>query len=233
MAKRILTKEYDPTKNIVKEEHYTEFSDIQPNRNPWYLFVKRVCDIGCSLAALIVLSPLFLCVAAAIKTEDGGRVFFKQRRVGKGLSEFDMYKFRSMVPNAEQILSKLENENEASGPVFKMKYDPRVTRVGRFIRKYSIDELPQLINILKGDMSIVGPRPPLPCEVEMYSDYDKQRLKVKPGLTCYWQCLGRSKISFEKWVDMDLEYINDQNLWCDFKMILRTIPAVVKGDGAY
>jgi len=233
MAKKVLFAEYDPTKNIVKEEHYIEFSDIQPNNNLWYLFVKRTCDIGCSLLALIVLMPLFLCVAAAIKIEDGGSVFFRQRRTGKDLKEFDMFKFRSMVPDAEKILKELEGENEASGPVFKMKKDPRVTKVGRFIRKYSIDELPQLINILKGDMSIVGPRPPLPYEVALYSDYDKQRLKVRPGLTCYWQCLGRSKISFEKWVDMDLEYINDQSIWCDFKMILRTIPAVLKGDGAY
>lgn len=232
MAKRIQHSTYKPELNIVKIEHYEEFADIQPNRNPWYLFVKRTADIVCSFLALIVLSPLFLCVAIAIKS-DGGPVFFKQKRVGKDCVEFDMYKFRSMVVNAEELLNDLEIKNEASGPVFKIKQDPRVTKVGRFIRRYSIDELPQLINILRGDMSIVGPRPPLPCEVEKYSDYDRQRLKVRPGLTCYWQCLGRSRISFEKWVDMDLEYINDQGIWCDFKMVMRTIPAVLKGDGAY
>ena len=232
MAKRIQHSTYKPELNIVKKEHYEEFADIQPNRNPWYLFVKRTADILCSFLALIVLSPLFLCVAIAIKS-DGGPVFFKQKRVGKDCVEFDMYKFRSMVVNAEELLNDLEIKNEASGPVFKIKQDPRVTKVGRFIRRYSIDELPQLINILRGDMSIVGPRPPLPCEVEKYSDYDRQRLKVRPGLTCYWQCLGRSRISFEKWVDMDLEYINDQGIWCDFKMVMRTIPAVLKGDGAY
>lgn len=232
MAKRIQHSTYKPELNIVKKEHYEEFADIQPNRNPWYLFVKRTADIVCSFFALIVLSPLFLCVAIAIKS-DGGPVFFKQKRVGKDCVEFDMYKFRSMVVNAEELLNDLEIKNEASGPVFKIKQDPRVTKVGRFIRRYSIDELPQLINILRGDMSIVGPRPPLPCEVEKYSDYDRQRLKVRPGLTCYWQCLGRSRISFEKWVDMDLEYINDQGIWCDFKMVMRTIPAVLKGDGAY
>lgn len=232
MAKRIQHSTYKPELNIVKIEHYEEFADIQPNRNPWYLFVKRTADIVCSFFALIVLSPLFLCVAIAIKS-DGGPVFFKQKRVGKDCVEFDMYKFRSMVVNAEELLNDLEIKNEASGPVFKIKQDPRVTKVGRFIRRYSIDELPQLINILRGDMSIVGPRPPLPCEVEKYSDYDRQRLKVRPGLTCYWQCLGRSRISFEKWVDMDLEYINDQGIWCDFKMVMRTIPAVLKGDGAY
>lgn len=232
MAKRIRHSVYRPELNRVKIEHYEEFADIQPNKNPWYLFVKRTTDIVCSLFALIVLSPLFLCVAIAIKS-DGGTVFFKQKRVGKDCVEFDMYKFRSMVMNAEALLNELEKQNEASGPVFKIKSDPRVTKVGRFIRKYSIDELPQLFNILKGDMSIVGPRPPLPSEVRLYSDYDRQRLKVRPGLTCYWQCLGRSKISFEKWVDMDLEYINDQGIWCDFKMVMRTIPAVLKGDGAY
>lgn len=233
MAKKILLNEFDPSLNVVKQEHYTEFVDIRPNTNPLYLFFKRAADIVCSLLALIVLSPLLLGVSAAIKLGDGGPVFFRQRRVGKDSAEFDMFKFRSMVPDAERILEELLDANEASGPVFKIKNDPRITRVGRFIRKHSIDELPQLINILRGEMSIVGPRPPLPNEVALYSDYDRQRLKVKPGLTCYWQCLGRSKISFEKWVDMDLEYINDQGIWCDIKMIIRTIPAVFKGDGAY
>lgn len=232
MAKKVLRGEYKPEQNIVKTQHYEEFADIQPNKNLWYLFVKRVTDIVCSLFALILLSPIFLCVAIGVKS-DGGPVFFKQKRVGKNQVQFDMYKFRSMVVNAEELLKDLEEQNEASGPVFKIRQDPRVTKVGRFIRKYSIDELPQLINILKGDMSIVGPRPPLPCEVELYSSYDMQRLKVRPGLTCYWQCLGRSAVSFEKWIDMDLEYINDQGIWCDFKMVMRTIPAVLKGDGAY
>ena len=189
-------------------------------------------SIICSLLALIFLSPLFLAVSIAIK-KDGGPVFFMQQRIGKDGKAFRMYKFRSMVVNAEEMLKELQSKNEASGPVFKIENDPRVTKVGRFIRKYSIDELPQLINILIGDMSIVGPRPPLPSEVVMYSEYDMQRLKVRPGLTCYWQCGGRSKISFEKWIDMDLEYINDQGIWCDFKIILKTIPAVFNGDGAY
>lgn len=223
---------YNPQHNIVKKEHYRQFRNIQPNKNPGYLFLKRAADICCSFLALAVLSPLFLCVALMIK-RDGGSVFFMQTRVGKDGKPFKMYKFRSMVVDAEKMLKELQEKNEASGPVFKIHDDPRVTKVGKFIRKYSIDELPQLINILKGDMSIVGPRPPLPNEVEMYSDYDMQRLKVRPGLTCYWQCGGRSKISFAKWIDMDLEYINDQCLWCDFKIIIRTIPAVLHAEGAY
>ena len=232
MARKIYRGEYNPAHNIVKKEHYEIFKNIQPNKNLWYLFVKRAADIICSLLALIFLSPLFLAVSIAIK-KDGGPVFFMQQRIGKDGKAFRMYKFRSMVVNAEEMLKELQSKNEASGPVFKIENDPRVTKVGRFIRKYSIDELPQLINILIGDMSIVGPRPPLPSEVVMYSEYDMQRLKVRPGLTCYWQCGGRSKISFEKWIDMDLEYINDQGIWCDLKIILKTIPAVFNGDGAY
>ena len=208
MARKIYRGEYNPAHNIVKKEHYEIFKNIQPNKNLWYLFVKRAADIICSLLALIFLSPLFLAVSIAIK-KDGGPVFFMQQRIGKDGKAFRMYKFRSMVVNAEEMLKELQS------------------------KKYSIDELPQLINILIGDMSIVGPRPPLPSEVVMYSEYDMQRLKVRPGLTCYWQCGGRSKISFEKWIDMDLEYINDQGIWCDFKIILKTIPAVFNGDGAY
>lgn len=199
MARKIYRGEYNPAHNIVKKEHYEIFKNIQPNKNLWYLFVKRAADIICSLLALIFLSPLFLAVSIAIK-KDGGPVFFMQQRIGKDGKAFRMYKFRSMVVNAEEMLKELQSKNEASGPVFKIENDPRVTKVGRFIRKYSIDELPQLINILIGDMSIVGPRPPLPSEVVMYSEYDMQRLKVRPGLTCYWQCGGRSKISVPDYI---------------------------------
>lgn len=230
MSKKIINKPYDPERNRVNPEHYEQFKDLKPNTNPFYLFFKRAADIVCSFLALIVLSPVFLATAVAVRS-DGGPVLFRQIRVGKGGKTFSMYKFRSMVVDADKMTENLKND--AGGPVFKMYDDPRVTRVGRFIRKYSIDELPQLINILKGDMSIVGPRPALPNEVAMYSDYAAQRLKVRPGLTCYWQCGGRSRISFDKWIDMDLEYINDQNLWRDFKIILKTIPAVFNADGAY
>ncbi len=200
---------------------------------PVYFFFKRAMDIICSGLAIVVLSPILFIVAVAIKMESKGPVVFCQKRIGKDGKEFYMYKFRSMCVNAEDILHDLEKENEADGPVFKIKDDPRVTRVGKFIRKYSIDELMQLFNILKGDMTIVGPRPALPHEVEEYDDFAKNRLKVKPGLTCYWQVMGRSDISFDEWMQLDVKYIKEMNLWLDIKLILLTIPAVLKGDGAY
>ncbi|MGN1317635.1 MAG: sugar transferase, partial [Lachnospirales bacterium] len=184
---------------------------------PFYFFFKRLMDIICSGLALIVLSPLLLIVAVAIKVESRGPIIFCQKRVGKNGKEFYMYKFRSMCVNAEAILKKLEEQNEADGPVFKIKDDPRVTKVGKFIRKYSIDELLQLVNILKGDMSIVGPRPALPNEVVEYDDFAKQRLAVKPGLTCYWQVMGRSNIGFEEWMELDVKYINEMSIWLDIK----------------
>lgn len=200
---------------------------------PIYFFMKRAMDIVCSGLAIIVLSPILFIVAVAIKMESKGPVVFCQKRIGKDGKEFYMYKFRSMCVNAEDILKKLEEKNEADGPVFKMKDDPRVTKVGKFIRKYSIDELMQLFNILKGDMSIVGPRPALPNEVEEYDDFAKNRLKVKPGLTCYWQVMGRSDIGFDEWMQLDVKYIKEMNFWLDIKLIFMTIPAVFKGDGAY
>ena len=200
---------------------------------PVYFFFKRLMDILCSGLAIIVLSPLLFVVAVAIKIESKGPVVFCQERIGKDGKSFYMYKFRSMCVNAEDILEKLESKNEVDGPVFKMKDDPRVTKVGKFIRKFSIDELMQLFNILKGDMSIVGPRPALPSEVAEYDDFARNRLKVKPGLTCYWQVMGRSNLSFEEWMHLDARYIKEMSLWIDIKLILKTIPAVLKGDGAY
>lgn len=203
-----------------------------PNK-PVYFFLKRLMDIVCSLLALVCLSPLLVIVAFAIKLESKGPVVFSQKRIGKDGKVFYMYKFRSMVVDAEKVLEDLVDNNEADGPVFKIKDDPRVTKVGKFIRKYSIDELLQLVNILKGDMTIVGPRPALPNEVAEYDDFAKQRLLVKPGLTCYWQVMGRSDISFEEWMKLDAKYIEEMSLWLDVKLILKTIPAVLKGDGAY
>ncbi len=197
-----------------------------------YNIVKRMFDVVCSLLAIIVLSPLMLVVGIAIKIEDGDPVIFTQTRVGKDGETFKMYKFRSMWKNAEKYLSKLEDQNEADGPVFKIEDDPRITKVGKFIRRYSIDELPQLFNILKGDMSIVGPRPPLENEVECYTPYQRQRLSVKPGLTCYWQCSGRSNIGFDDWMELDMKYINERSALTDLKLIIKTIPAVLKHDGA-
>lgn len=200
--------------------------DIDTKR---YIVSKRIVDIVLSLAGIVFFFPLSILVALAIKAEDPkGPVIFKQIRVGKNGNTFKMYKFRSMVTDAEQLVEKLMDKNELSGPVFKMKDDPRVTRTGKFIRKTSIDEIPQLINIIMGDMSIVGPRPPLPREVERYTEFQMQRLCVKPGLTCYWQISGRDSISnFDERVALDIKYIRERCLWTDITIILKTIPALL------
>ena len=204
--------------------------EIEPQNGIFYLIFKRMIDILGSLLGLILLSPLFIIVAIAIKIEDPkGKVFFSQNRCGKDNKEFPMYKFRSMVSNAEELLDELKAQNEMDGPVFKIKEDPRITKVGKFIRKTSIDELPQLINILKGDMSIVGPRPAIPHEVAEYNPYQRQRLLVKPGLTCIWQVSGRNTIGFDEWIEMDLEYIQTRNIWLDIKLIFKTV-GVLFGD---
>lgn len=202
-------------------------------KKPIYSFVKRGADMILSLIALVVLSPVFLIVALAIWLEDRGPVFFSQIRMTTNGKKFKMYKFRSMCVDAEEKLKELQKYNEITdGPAFKMHNDPRITKVGRFIRKTSLDELPQLLNIFLGDMSIVGPRPPLPKEVEQYTPYQRQRLGVKQGLTCYWQCSGRNNIGFEEWVELDLKYIKERGIWTDIKIILKTVLAVLKMDGA-
>ena len=209
-------------------EHRTD--KIVVTKKPIYTFLKRTMDIVASLIGLILLSPLFLIVAILIKLEDPkGKIFFAQVRNGVTPTTFKMYKFRSMLHNAEDLLHDLMDQNEQSGPVFKITDDPRITKIGKFIRKTSIDELPQLINVLKGEMSLVGPRPPIPHEVEQYTEYQKQRLLVKPGLTCIWQVSGRNNIGFEEWVEMDLEYIKNRSLWLDIKLILKTV-GVLFGD---
>lgn len=198
-----------------------------------YKFLKRFFDIVLSGIALLCLSPVFLVTAIAIKLEDGGPAFFTQPRAGKDMKPFKMYKFRSMYVNADEKLKELLKDNEQTGHAFKIKNDPRITKVGKFIRKTSIDELPQLINIIKGDMSIVGPRPILPFQMEECNDYEKQRLIVQPGLTCYWQIGGRANIKWDEWVELDLNYIEDMSLWTDLKMIVKTVPAVFDSEGAY
>ncbi|CEI73370.1 sugar transferase [Romboutsia hominis] len=201
-----------------------DVNSIKTNDSILYKVTKRAIDIVGSLTGLILLSPLFLVVAILIKLEDPkGRVFFGQERNGKYPKTFKMYKFRSMVHNAEELLESLMDQNEQSGPAFKIKDDPRITKVGKFIRKTSIDELPQLFNVLKGDMSLVGPRPPIPSEVAQYNPYQMQRLAVKPGLTCIWQVSGRNNIGFDEWVDMDIEYIHTRNLVLDIKLIFKTV----------
>lgn len=195
----------------------------------FYEAIKRLIDIICSFVGILVLSPLFIIIAIIIKFTSKGPVFFSQKRVGRNGKEFDMYKFRSMVVNAEELKEKLAAQNEMSGPMFKMKDDPRVTKVGKFIRKTSIDELPQLWNILKGDMSLVGPRPSLPKEVAQFDDWMYKRLEVKPGLTCYWQVSGRNNIDFEDWMKLDIKYVEERNLWIDIKLIFKTV-GVLFGD---
>lgn len=208
--------------------------DLQiPIKHMPYAAAKRAMDILLSLAGLIVLSPLFLVVAILVKATSRGEVIFKQTRVGRGGRLFTCYKFRSMCADAEARWNEVNHLNEVSGPVFKMKNDPRLTPVGRFLRKYSLDEMPQLINVLLGDMSIVGPRPPVPREVVQYSQRELGRLAVKPGLTCLWQINGRSNIPFEHWVELDLTYIETMSFWQDILIILKTIPAVLTGRGAH
>jgi exopolysaccharide biosynthesis polyprenyl glycosylphosphotransferase len=196
--------------------------------------LKRAFDIAASGAALLAASPVFALTALAIKIEDGGPIFFRQMRVGYRGKPFGMWKFRSMVVDAEALKAKLEAQNEMHGGViFKMKNDPRITKVGHFIRKYSIDELPQFWNVLTGDMSVVGPRPALAKEVAAYSPEDRQRLLAKPGITCLWQVGGRSEIDFAGQVRLDVQYIRSSSLWTDIKLLFRTIPAVLMGKGAY
>jgi lipopolysaccharide/colanic/teichoic acid biosynthesis glycosyltransferase len=198
------------------------------------LFLKRTVDLVAGSLVLLVWSPLILLVMALIKLEDGGPIFFRQTRVGLRGRPFGMWKFRSMVMNADALKDKLLDQNQMQGGVtFKMKNDPRVTRIGKWIRKFSVDEVPQLWNVIAGDMSLVGPRPPVPREVREYSIEDRQRLLAKPGLTCFWQVAGRSEIDFAGQVRLDVEYIRSKSLWLDFVLLLKTIPAVLLGKGAY
>lgn len=219
-----------------REEHIKfkvhELSEDIEKRKIYYVF-KRIFDFTASLAAIIVLSPVLLIISLAIFIDDPhGSPLFVQERVGKDGRLFRFYKFRSMVVNAESLLDELQQHNEKDGPVFKIKDDPRITKIGKFIRRTSIDELPQLFNILKGDMSFVGPRPALPKEVEQYSPYHHQRLLVKPGLTCYWQAShNRDDISFNEWMALDIKYIINQSMALDILLILRTFKAVFTCQG--
>ena len=198
-----------------------------------YLAAKRCFDVVMSFLALILLSPLFLVLAVIIFLDDPhGSPIFSQIRVGKDGRLFRFYKFRSMIVNAEDLLEKLQDQNEMEGPAFKIKDDPRITRIGKFIRKTSLDELPQLVNVLKGELSLVGPRPPLPREVEQYTPRQMKRLTVKPGLTCYWQTQPhRNSLSFDQWLALDLQYINERSALVDLKILFATVKVVFHGDG--
>lgn len=204
------------------------------NAQVGYLFIKRIFDIVASFAALLILSPLFLVIAILIKLEDPkGPVFYSQFRVGRNGKKFRMYKFRSMCVDADKKLKDLLAKNEVEGAMFKMKDDPRITRVGKWIRKTSVDELPQLWNVLHGDMALVGPRPPLPRETATYSEYDKQRLYVQPGCTGLWQVSGRNDVGFHEMVALDIQYIKTRNLWVDVKIMFKTVGIMIHPNGAY
>lgn len=205
---------------------------IQRVRVP-YAFWKRVLDAVGSAGLIALLSPVFLVIALLVKVTSRGSVVYRQVRVGREGREFVFYKFRSMYEDADRRLQEVLDKNEKAGPIFKMKNDPRVTPVGRVLRKYSLDELPQLFNVLKGDMSLVGPRPPLPREVEQYDDRALQRLSVLPGITCLWQICGRSDTSFEDWLELDSLYVENMSFWLDLKILMKTPLSVIRGDGAY
>jgi exopolysaccharide biosynthesis polyprenyl glycosylphosphotransferase len=207
---------------------YIGFTPVAP-----VSWLKRAVDVLLTAGGLVALSPLLLAVMIAIKLDSSGPIFYRQERVGKNGRRFGMLKFRSMVMNADEKLAELRSRNEASGPLFKMRDDPRVTRVGRFIRRWSLDELPQLFNVLRGEMSLVGPRPPLPAEVAQYEDWQHGRLRAVPGLTGLWQVSGRSEVPFHDMVRLDLHYIRSWSLSLDIEIMLRTIPAVLSNRGAY
>ena len=203
------------------------------NDRPFYHVVKRLFDIVVSACGLILLSPLFLFLVIKIRSKDGGPAFYSQERIGKNEKPFKMWKFRSMVVDADKMLDELEDQNEIDGAMFKIKDDPRVTKIGHVIRKYSLDELPQLWNVLIGDMSLVGPRPPLPSEVAEYTDYDKQRLTVMPGCTGLWQVTKRNEADFDEMVWLDIVYINHSGMWEDLKLIIKTVLVMIHPNGAY
>ncbi|PCH68695.1 MAG: UDP-phosphate galactose phosphotransferase [Bacteroidales bacterium] len=222
---------------VSQRSHLTYFKELpfltfaNNTRNYFALKVKEMLDFLFSFVIVTLISPVLLAISAAIKIEDGGSIFFRQRRVGLNGRIFYCLKFRTMVENAEALRVKLENQNEQSGPVFKIKNDPRVTRVGRFLRKTSLDELPQFFNVLKGEMSIVGPRPPIPSEVQQYQRWQRRRLSMKPGITCIWQVSGRNNIPFEEWMRLDMLYIDTWSLKLDLILFLSTIKVVFTGEG--
>ena len=218
---------------MAQEVKKVKLDPSKVNGRVGYRAIKRGFDVLASGLALILLSPLFLILIVLIKREDGGPAFYSQERIGKNEKPFKMWKFRSMIVNADKMVEQLEEQNEIDGAMFKIKDDPRVTKIGHVIRKYSLDELPQLWNVLKGDMSLVGPRPPLPSEVEEYTDYDKQRLLVMPGCTGLWQVTKRNEADFDEMVWLDIVYINHSGILEDLKLIIKTIGVVIHPNGAY
>lgn len=236
IAVRYVSSLFDVELPNAKINHLENYSLIPLSSNTIYGYpsiIKRVMDITLSSALLFLSIPIFLVVPIVIKLTSTGPVFFNQQRVGFGKRKFSLYKFRTMNCDAEKKQMELERLNEVSGPVFKIKNDPRITPIGKYLRKYSIDELPQLINVLKGDMSIVGPRPLPERDYQGFSeDWHRRRFSVRPGLTCLWQIQGRSNISFDRWMELDMEYIDKWTLWLDLKILVKTVPTVLKGSGA-
>jgi len=206
---------------------------LEAKENRLYCIAKRIFDVNVALFILLLVLPLIPVIIILIKIDTKGSLFYKQKRVGKNRKEFDLYKFRSMVKGADKTVESLRQLSDSDGPIFKLKNDPRITKVGQFLRHSSIDELPQLINVVKGEMSIVGPRPNLPSEVAHYLPWQEKRLEVTPGITCFWQVAGRSHIGFQEWMRLDLEYINKRSFRTDLKIILKTFPAVIARKGAY
>jgi exopolysaccharide biosynthesis polyprenyl glycosylphosphotransferase len=212
------------------DQHIAAYTGV---RDGWPLVIKRVLDVALSAVLLILVSPLLLAAAALIRLTSKGPIFFRQERLGVNKRTFLIYKFRTMVPDAEKLIEALEDQNQVSGPVFKIMDDPRITPIGRMLRRSSIDELPQLFNVLKGDMSLVGPRPlPVRDYQGFNEDWQRRRFSVRPGITCLWQVNGRSSIPFEQWMRLDLQYMDEWSLWLDIKILARTIPAVLRGSGA-
>jgi exopolysaccharide biosynthesis polyprenyl glycosylphosphotransferase len=198
-----------------------------------YRLCRRLFDLIFGFLILLLLVPVIPLLALMIRADSPGPVFYRQRRVGQGGKPFTFYKFRSMFVESDRRLADLTAQNEQAGPVFKIREDPRITPVGRFLRRSSLDEIPQIINVLKGDMSIVGPRPALPAEVNRYEPWHRRRLEARPGLTCLWQISGRSHIGFDEWMRLDLEYLRTRSLWTDLMIVAKTIPAVMTRRGAY
>jgi exopolysaccharide biosynthesis polyprenyl glycosylphosphotransferase len=225
-----LKKSRSITDDFDGEPHFASYTGV---RDWWPLAVKRTVDVALSFILLLLVAPLFSLVALLIKFSSAGPVFFRQERIGLNKRRFEIIKFRTMVLHAEKMLAELQERNEASGPVFKIRQDPRITPIGKLLRRSSIDELPQLLNVLKGDMSLVGPRPLPVRDYEGFSeDWQRRRFSVRPGITCLWQVNGRSSIPFEQWMKLDMQYMDEWSLWLDVKILVRTIPAILKGSGA-
>jgi exopolysaccharide biosynthesis polyprenyl glycosylphosphotransferase len=216
---------------MIDGHHY--ISTYTGNAEGWAQVIKRTLDIAVAALLLLLLLPLLVCVAIAVKLSSPGPIFFQQDRIGVNKRRFKILKFRTMVPDAEKLMAHLERRNEVAGPVFKMKNDPRITPIGKWLRRTSIDELPQLFNVLKGDMSLVGPRPLPVRDYEGFNeDWQRRRFSIKPGITCLWQVNGRSGISFDQWMLLDLQYLDEWSLWLDLKILAKTVPAVLRGAGA-